>query len=632
MKDLFIILSTFIFGLGCNPDNMTHDSNQSEGLDDVLNQNIRSIQRLVKLQEEGKILDSFHSSDDHAVTFRVEDQAPIVIVQAWNQDSVRIPNISIAPFQTDFFWKIGDEYLMDSKGGKIKVTDENLTPSLQCADGRWLYRVGGNISYIDENDLTEVFTSVSDINDCAVITFPSQYQFTIPLSTFQVPEVPLKAFYKDVFLDAGIGLTSRKSLAAARYLGLSLEGISFSRSNPSMEELILQDEIISGNDVDTNGRLLYPDGQPRYKLLFVNGGSSTTHGKSLSDAARCNMKSFVMNGGSYVGTCAGAFFASNGYDGRADYPYYLSLWPSLMNHTGLSNDSTGMYVELDSPLLDYYDFGADYYVSNVRHNKGGYPVNLPVGTEIHARYDYPNKADVHQQPCLWSYKVSQQIGRVIMEGSHPEEVKDGERRDLTAAMMRYAIDGVGNSSIKGFLQNGNTRMMDCGSETNNPSHARIGDLQCHHFAVMIPEGAENISVCVDSPSKGDFSLFMNHSTFAYPDDAEFVSATMEPHPSLSLSSLESGLWFVCVQCNTTVEVTQTDYGQTYSDPVEVLNGLPYQITASWQQQRSPAVIHDVRCQINDKTETFYDLDGRACPSPQSKGIYVREGKTVIHRK
>ena len=86
----------------------------------------------------------------------------------------------------------------------------------------------------------------------------------------KLPVVPQKAFYKDVFLDAGVGLTSRKFLYAARYLNMLTEGISFSRSNASGEEVNLQNSIVAGDESDTNGRLLYPDGQPRYRLLFVN--------------------------------------------------------------------------------------------------------------------------------------------------------------------------------------------------------------------------------------------------------------------------------------------------------------------------------------------------------------------------
>lgn len=584
LKNIVIILFFITIVQGCKPEeiDLPHDIYETTDLEYALNQNILSIQCLVRLQEEDKYIASLQLTGKNVALLWAEDPEPLVIVQGCGKDSVRIPNISIAPLQTDYYWKLGNEYLLDANGDKIKVTNENLTPSFKYVDSHWSCMVDGKTSDVDDKDLTEVFTTVSNNNDCTVITFPSHYQLTIPLSTYQAPKVPLQAFYKDVFLDAGIGLTSRKKLAAARHLGLSLECISFPRSNATMEDSIMQNEIIKGNDDDRNGCLLYPDGQPRYKLLFVNGGSSRSHGNSLDYEARQNMRLFVLNGGSYVGTCAGAFFATKGYDDQVDYPYYLSLWPSTMNHTGITNDSTGMFIESDSPLLDYYNFGGDYYVSDVRHNKGGYPVNLTSGTEVHARYDYPEKADVHQQPCLWSYKASQQTGRVVMEGSHPEEVKDGERMELTAAMMLYAMDGVGNTTIKGFLQNGITRMMDCGSEANRPNHARLGDLQCHHFAVMIPEGAKNISVCVNSQTTGDFSISMSRFTFAYPDNAEFVSYRTGSHPTLYFSTLEPGIWYVCVQCRTTVTAVSTDYGQAYSDPVGVLNGLPYTITARWE--------------------------------------------------
>lgn len=105
---------------------------------------------------------------------------------------------------------------------------------------------------------------------------------------------------------------------------------------------------------------------------------------------------------SYVGTCAGAFFASNGYDGKKDYPYYLSAWPGMMQHTGLNKTASGVFIEEDSPLLHYYDFGGDHYVDSVRHNGGSYPVDLPSGTEVLACLDYPKKSIVHLKPCIWS--------------------------------------------------------------------------------------------------------------------------------------------------------------------------------------------------------------------------------------
>ena len=399
----------------------------------------------------------------------------------------------------------------------------------------------------------------------------------------ELPIVPIKAFYKDVFLDSGIGLTSRKFLYAAQHLGLSTEGVSLPRSGATVEDSVLQNQIIAGNEYDLNGRLLYPDGQPRYKLLFVNGGSSTTHGKSLNETALHNMRLFVQNGGSYVGTCAGAFFASNGYDSNYDYPYYLSIWPYMMNHTGISGGVTGMFIEKDSPLLQYYDFGGDDYVSDIRHNKGGYPVELPSDTEVLARYDYPAKPDVHMQPSIWTYKYDSICGRVIMEGSHPEEVSSGERRDLTAAMIQYAMDGVGKTTIKGILHNGEARLMDKTTEDDNPLYTKIGDLQCHHFIVVIPEGAHHITVTIDSHVDCDLSLMMCHDTYAYPEDADYISSNKGAYQQFSFSTLEPGIWYVTVQCLTTIETKGTDYGQSYTDPLGVLNGVPYQVTVLWHE-------------------------------------------------
>lgn len=442
----------------------------------------------------------------------------------------------------------------------------------------------------------------------------------------ELPVVPIKAFYKDVFLDSGIGLTSRKFLYAAQYLGLTTEGVSLPRSGATVEDSVLQNQIVAGDENDTNGRLLYPDGQPRYRLLFVNGGSSTTHGKSLNETALHNMRLFVQNGGSYVGTCAGAFFASNGYDSNYDYPYYLSIWPYMMNHTGISGGVTGMFIDPDSPLLQYCDFGGDDYVSDIRHNKGGYPVELPSDTEVLARYDYPAKTDVHNQPSIWAYKYDSIGGRLIMEGSHPEEVSSGERRDLTAAMMQYAMDGVGMTTIKGYLKNGEVRLMDKGSEEKEPLYAKIGDLQCHHFAVNIPDSVYDINVTVVSNVECDLSLMMCHETYAYLEDADFISTKKGAYQQLSFSTLESGVWYVAVQCLSTVDVTETEYGQLYIDPLGVLNGIPYQITVSWKDNDEEQTISSIKNKSkkdNTQKGVLIGMDGKVYKQTSSHDMYIQ---------
>ena len=549
----------------------------------IVNENVLAIQQLIKNQINGNYVLAIDSTDARVVTLRFMNQElPLTFFRHPDDEDFQVPCISIAPEGNNYYWMLDGQFLTNGDSHKIKVLDEHVTPLFQHVKNHWQCQIGTYVFEIDDTRLSSKSLSLSeDIDNFVVVSFPSSCQLILPKSTFEMPHIPQKSFYKDLFIDAGIGLNSRKSLYAADYLGLSTEAIAFSRDNYTIEEQTLQNSILAGDEKDTNGRLLYPDGQPRYKLLFVCGGSATTHGASMSGVALRNIRDFVHHGGSYVGTCAGAFFASKGYDGNFDYPYYLSIMPSMMQRTRLSNVKTGMYLEKDSPLLKYYDFGGDHYISDVRHNKGGYPVDMPKEVEVLARYDYPEKSDVHLQPCVWAYTPNSKSGRIVVEGSHPEEASSGESRDLTASLMQYAMDGVGETTLKGFLQNGLVRSMYAGSEDNQPFYAKIGDLQSHHFAVMIPEGARDLTLDLDSDADCDLVLMMNHDTMADRENATYISSNHGAHQQLHYESLESGVWYVSVRCLTTVEVHETDYGQSYIDQSDVLNGFPYQIMMKW---------------------------------------------------
>lgn len=397
-----------------------------------------------------------------------------------------------------------------------------------------------------------------------------------------VRDVPIQGFFKDVFMDAGVSLTTRNTLAAASYLGYSLESVS----SVEWADALWQNQIIGGDEIDTNGRLLYPDGQPRYRVLFVCGGNSRSHGQSLSPSSLNRMREFVYHGGSYVGVCAGAFFATYGYDSNIDYPYYLHLWPGTMNHTGLEGTRTGFVLDGDSPLLNYYDFGGDNYVADIRHNKGGYPASIPKGTEILAKYDYPDNDIVNGKPSAWAYKKNELSGRVIMEGSHPEEVPGGERRDFTSAMLHYAADGVGMTTVKGLLKNGEPWVMDKTTDDGDPTHTMIGDMQYHHFAVIIPIGAEEISITLTSSSECDLQLSVCSDTYAYADKADYVTHSSSASQMLSFPFLSDGLWYIAVQNLTTVKSEDIALGQKYSGRTDVLNGVPYSIIVSWNEPSS----------------------------------------------
>lgn len=560
-----------------------------------LNKNLEGLQHLASacMNADSVAIFSLAYNEDGSVLYwlSMKTEGDIELFSEVVSEEVLVPELSMNRDEGVFYWTVNGSYLMDSDGNRISVTD--LTKPISFLVFEDAIRCRVNDVVVGEYPVTKAVDYLArDVsidydldNSVFNLQLSSGFSSILPtISGFHMLEenVQNQSFYKDVFLDAGIALTSRKSLAAADYLGLSLEGISFPYSGATSKDRAIQTAIVSGDSDDLNGRLLYPDGQPRYRLLFVNGGNSSSHGQSLDGNALKNMRAFVEHGGGYVGTCAGAFFASNGVDGKADNPYYLSVWPGMMQHTGLSKTSSGMFIEENSPLLQYYDFGGDHYVDSVRHNTGGYPAEFPLRTEILARYDYPKKGAVHRKPSIWAYKKNLQSGRVIMEGSHPEEVKDGERRDLTAAMMLYAMDGVGVATLKGYLKNGEARVMDKKTSDNNPAYTRIGDLQTHHFAAYIPSGARNIRVELSSSSKCDFALMMNQGTYAFSDMAEYRSSVPGAKQQLSFPSVREGFWFIAVQCLTTVTVKETDYGQEYGGKTEVLNGVPYTISISWE--------------------------------------------------
>jgi hypothetical protein len=143
----------------------------------------------------------------------------------------------------------------------------------------------------------------------------------------------VEGYYRDLFVDAGIGLVDNAELNAAEtalfcdQIGepnpcptalqrLSYDAISAidptaNLNGGAMLTQQRQNEVINGEPgMDENGRLLYPDGQPRYRALWISGGQSANHSASLYPTGQVRMRAFYNNGGSITGSCAGAFFLS----------------------------------------------------------------------------------------------------------------------------------------------------------------------------------------------------------------------------------------------------------------------------------------------------------------------------------
>ena len=414
----------------------------------------------------------------------------------------------------------------------------------------------------------------------------------LPSTPIDPNDPTLQGYYKDLFMDGGILLTSRTTLPAANTLGLSMEYFASSATeNLNLQDTLRQTALFIGDENDSNGVLLYPDGAPRFKVIYVNGGKSWQHGKSLTEEGLQRVRDYVAAGGSYVGTCAGMFMACNSSYayGNKLRPEFFRIWPGYARHTGLDDAETGHFIEHNSPLLKYYNFGNDMYIDAVRHNGGGFlyePWGVPAGTEILLRYDYPQLSpsgvNFHRQPSAWAYKANRKSGRIVVIGSHPEGINSGERLDLMSAMLLYALEGAGDPQLKGDLVKGTPRTMDKKTEDKAPLYTKIGDRQYHHFKINIPSGAKNIVVTLEGPSDYQLNLFMRRGSFAFAQNATHYNNNTQSKKSIKLESVEEGVWYISAYCATAVKGKKADWGTEYIGDLGVLNGVPYTIKVDWE--------------------------------------------------
>ena len=418
------------------------------------------------------------------------------------------------------------------------------------------------------------------------------------------------AYYKDIFLDGGCELNpgikengvvingrlpyalKKAEIGEAEYFLSTINDVGDGYTESDKR---LQTTIFSGSEEDINGVLLYPDGEPRFRLFYSFGGHSGPHGTTLGTNGRENVNTFYTNGGSYVGSCAGAYLAGKYASGRLSS--YFNIWKGgNMKGTGVSNSS--IEIEIMSDIFQEY-YGPKYstIVTGVRHNGGGYmDVNMsPEGTEILGRFlnqkgKNSSSSGFYGQPGIWAYKDSPESGRLVVTGSHPEDAPSGDILNMTASMFRYAWDGSGIAKVKGILKNGETRYMTRKTSDYKPQYTAIGDLQCHHFVIYLPKGTKSLSMNLQGRGDYDLELYLKKDGFAFPENEPDYSAKEDGnHQTITTGALDKGLWYVTVRCASTVKATDTIIDKSaglghyfvYSGDTGVLNGVPYEIVATW---------------------------------------------------
>jgi len=391
-----------------------------------------------------------------------------------------------------------------------------------------------------------------------------------------ISKLDAQGYYKDIFVDAGIGLSKFSDLPAITYLTLSSEFVLTENQSE-------QNSFFVSNQFDDNGVLLYPDGEPRFKLIYTNGGSSVTHANSQLPNGRTRIRKFFANGGSYTGSCAGSAIFSMGRDGYTEDPSYYQLWPGYAQRVTVGPLSVGLVVPETSPLLSFYDYGNDLYIDNVHFNFGNYAnqnYSFPSETEILLFYDIPSQ-QMHGKIASWAYKPSDESGRGVVIGCHPEGYSGGERMDLMSAIFQYAMEGNGTPRHKADLDKGEVRIMDKGWTDSDPAYAKIGDRQYHQFRVNLDGMAENFTVTLNGANGYDFNLYLRYAGYVTLDEYDFAEIGPGSDKVITVPQNITGQWFIAVELAEEVETELHAYGYEYTGNLEVLNGIPYSIEVNW---------------------------------------------------
>lgn len=436
-------------------------------------------------------------------------------------------------------------------------------------------------------------------------------------------DVPNTAFYKDIFLDAGVSLDRCSSIPRGlmNIYGLTsnslmnsdnwehIEFFNFSDSTFTKQQI----EMIAGCETDRNGILLYPDGNPRFRLVYGYGGKASKHAASLTEAGCKAVNRFYTNGGCFVSSCASTVLTAAKYGSSTQALSYDFLDGGATVFSGMYISNIRYYNDIDlTPGTDFQTYcnGIDRLDSLV-HNGGSMldEATAPSGAEVLARFAtkaYPLEAldplsspsKCVGKPCIWAYKRNDRSGRFVACGSHPEVCNTENVTNLYSAEFLYALDGQGCATASATLQNGITHTMDLSE--GDPSHCGIGDGQCQHFVIYFPKPVAKLDVNLDWDSSARLDLAVRHGSFAFPDGevdkCEMSSAEdafFSPSLEIHTESIPAGMYYICVRCNTKpscncIREKSTSYYFVYGgsgDQLKTLNGIPYNIKAKWSYKQ-----------------------------------------------
>ena len=447
-----------------------------------------------------------------------------------------------------------------------------------------------------------------------------------------------EGYVADIFFDGGSSVTATKprDVPAVAMLGYTVENLYDGKQT---QRTIVG--VHDGDLQDDNGLLLYPDREPRYRLMMVFGGNTRNHVSVVGKAGAANIHDFWTNGGGYCGSCAGAWCAQRknfntcnlsqhgAVAGGGRISLTLPDGNTPLRHcvTPDGDDRKTWYWKEEAPLprspvADLYpEAFADYKVFGYRMNGGPkvvpweswnqyaealflYDLTMALdGPDKDAFFkamkdplDYSdplrllrnrlptaNSRQIKTQnaAAVWAYKKGDTCGRAVLSGGHPEtDTKIGESKYVMASIFKYAHSGFGRHSVKAALTDGVVRRMD---DNNTAGHEKIGDKQYHHFTIDVPPNAPSLRIVLTG-TRHDMNLYAKRGDFAFKGERDVLSAANGPgsDETLTIKNPDAGTWFIGVKCNTGIQVNATNpkLFSNYTGRYELLNGLAYSIMAT----------------------------------------------------
>lgn len=172
-----------------------------------------------------------------------------------------------------------------------------------------------------------------------------------------------------------------------------------------------------------------------FDVVIFTGGSGSQQAKSLGDSGREQVRNFVRNGGGYVGICAGAYLACNGFDwgvGVLNAKTISSKWQRGKGTVKAELlPTTDLFTNKTAKTFDVLYANGPIIQPNTSSNIPPYETIAAFRTEL-AKNDTP-KGIMINAPAMARGTYGQ--GRVVISSPHPEQTDGLE--DFVETFVRW---------------------------------------------------------------------------------------------------------------------------------------------------------------------------------------------------